>query len=299
MRHDCGDRRWDRAMMAAGRPAPSHGGNAALDPEPAIPAPGSAAFATDYVRANRPAALAGLVKDWPAVRCWTPTYLADLTAMLGDIQVPYRSMPERMKRMDLARIRQGQMSLTALLEACADDPGGEELYVPGMALPEGVGPGRDIEKPSLLQPFETFGTTIFLGRNTKCIGHFHPKAHALLCQVQGTKKVWMFPPSELGRLHLFPAWSQGFFQSEVNFYGNLAPFPNLARAKGQMYELHPGDALFIPMHWLHVPEGAGWTAAVTYWWRPALSEWLRSAGSLRALVGVGGQLVRRGLGRTG
>lgn len=284
-------------MMDAVLPVPSHGGNAALAPEPAITAPGSAAFATDYVRTNRPVAFAGLVRDWPAVRRWTPAYLADFTKRLGDIQVAYRSTPKHMERMDLARIHQGQMSLTALLEACADDPRGQELYVPGMALPENVGPGRDVEQPLLLAPFETFGTTIFLGRNTKCIGHFHPKAHALLCQVQGTKKVWMFPPSELGRLHLFPAWSRGFFQSEVNFYGDLSPFPGLARAKGQMYELHPGDALFIPMHWLHVPEGPGWTAAVTYWWRPGLMEWLTSAGSLRALVGVGSELVRRGLAR--
>lgn len=284
-------------MRSARRPTTSHGGNAVLAPEPAIPEPGSVAFTRDYVRVNRPVAFAALVKGWPAVRRWTPAYLADVTARLGDIEVPFRSTPEHMARMDLSRIQQGRMSLGALLEACADDPSGEELYVPGLALPEGVGPGLDIEKPSLLAPFQTFGTTVFLGRNTKCIGHFHPKAHALLCQVQGIKKVWMFPPSELGRLNLFPAWSQGFFQSEVNFYGDLAPFPQVARAKGQMYELHPGDALFIPMHWLHVPEGAGWTTAVTYWWRPGLGEWLRSAGSLRALVGVGGELVRRGLAR--
>ena len=284
-------------MESARQPPPSHGGNAPLVREPSIPAPGPVAFARDYVRANRPAAFAGLVKDWPAIHRWTPGYLAGLTARLGDIQVPYRSTPEHMTRMNLSRIHQGRMSLGALLKACADDPGGEELYVPGMSLPEGVGPGSDIEKPPLLAPFQTFGTTVFLGRNTKCIGHFHPMAHALLCQVQGTKKVWMFPPSELGRLHLFPPWSPGFFQSEVNFYGDLAPFPKVALARGRMYELHPGDALFIPMHWLHVPEARGWTTAVTYWWRPGPEEWLRSAGSLRALVGVGGELVRRGLPR--
>ncbi len=98
-------------MRSARRPTPSHGGNATLAPEPAIPAPGSVEFTRDYVRANRPAAFAGLVKDWPAVRRWTSAYLADLTARLGDIQVPYRSTPEHMARMDLSRIQQGRMSL--------------------------------------------------------------------------------------------------------------------------------------------------------------------------------------------
>lgn len=286
-------------MKVAHRPIPSHGGNANITPEPPVSAPSPAEFSERYVRANRPVALSGLVSDWPAVSRWSPQLLADVTSRLGDIQVPYRSTPKHLERMDLARIQQGRMSLGALLAECARDPDGDELYVPGLDLPDGAGPSRDIETPAMLAPFRTFGTTVFLGRNTKCIGHFHPRSHALLCQVQGIKRVWMFPPSELRRLHLFPAWSQSFFQSEVNFYGDLAPFSQLARAKGQMFELHPGDALFIPLHWLHVPEGDGWTAAVTFWWRPGPGEWLRSAGTPRALVGVGGELIRRAKARLG
>lgn len=271
----------------------SHGGNADLAPEPCVAAPDQDRFLRHHVRANRPIAIRGLVKDWPAIDRWTARRLADFTRELGDLQVPYRSTPADLERMDLDRIQQGKTSLHGLLSACADDPDGEELYVPGMSLPPAAAVTRDIEEPTLLSRFRTFGTTIFLGRNTRCIGHFHPKAQALLCQVQGVKRVWMFPPSQLGRLHLFPAWSRSFYQSEVNFYGDLAPFPRMSRAKGILYELHPGDALFIPMHWLHVPEGGGWTAAVTFWWRPGPVEWLRSAGSGRALVGIGAELMRR------
>ena len=273
--------------------APSHGGNANLPLEPSVPSPGQTRFLHRHVRANQPIAIQGLVKDWPAVDRWTAHYLAAFTKGLGDVQVPYRSTPKDLARMDLARIQQGRTSLHGLLSECAASPNGDELYVPGMNLPASVGLARDIEQPALLSPFRTFGTTVFLGRNTRCIGHFHPRAQALLCQVQGVKRVWMFPPSQFGRLHLFPPWSRSFYQSEVNFYGDVAPFPGVTRAKGIMYELHPGDALFIPMHWLHIPEGVGWTAAVTFWWRPGPSEWLRSAGSGRALIGVGAELMRR------
>lgn len=280
--------------MSAGRPRSlSHGGNAALAEEPAIADPGRNDFRTRYVAHNRPVAIRGLVRHWPAVRRWSAGYLADFTAGSGDLEVPYRSTPEDLPRMDLSRIHRGQTSLHGLLRECQADPGGPELYVPGISLPSHAGLMRDIEEPALLAPFRTFGTSVFLGRNTRCIGHFHPKAQALLCQVQGIKRVWMFPPSELGRLHLFPVWSRSFYQSAANFYGDLTAFPGVLQARGRMYELHPGDALFIPQHWLHVPDGKRWTAAVTYWWRPGLGEWLRSAGSLRALTGVGAELARR------
>ena len=275
----------------------SHAGNADLALEPCLPSPGQDRFLSHNVRANRPIAIRGLVKDWPAVNRWTAQYLADFTRGRGDLQVPHRSTPKDLARMDLARIQQGRTSLHGLLSDCAADPDGDELYVPGMSLPASAAVTRDIEEPSLLSGLKTFGTTIFLGRNTRCIGHFHPMAQALLCQVQGVKRVWLFPPSQFGRLHLFPPWSESFYQSEVNFYGDVTPFPRLRRAKGIMYELHPGDALFIPLHWLHVPEGGGWTAAVTFWWRPGPVEWLRSAGSGRALVGIGAELMRRAVAR--
>lgn len=280
-------------MIASRLRGGSHGGNAAIAVEPMILEPGRRRFQARYVASNRPVALRGLVRHWPAVRSWSAGYLADFTAGSGDLEVPYRSTPEDLPRMDLSRIHRGLTSLHGLLRACQADPDGPELYVPGISLPPHAGLMRDIEEPRLLSPYRTFGTTVFLGRNTQCIGHFHPKAQALLCQVQGIKRVWMFPPSELGRLHLFQVWSRDFYQSAANFYGDLAAFPGVRRAKGRMYELHPGDALFIPQHWLHVPEGRGWTAAVTYWWRPGVSEWLRSAGSLRALAGVGAELARR------
>ena len=138
----------------------------------------------------------------------------------------------------------------------------------------------------MLSTLDIYATTIFLGRNTKCIGHFHPRTQALLCQVQGVKRVWMYPPTELKRLYLGPMWSDGFFQSQVNFYGENSLFPLVANAKGLLFELHPGDALFIPLHWLHVPEGDGWNVSVTHWWRPKLEEWTLSSATLRSLLGM-------------
>lgn len=261
---------------------------------------GADTFVREYVRTGRPVLIKGLVKDWQAVSKWSPGYLADITAAIGDREVSYRSTPEDMPRMDVSRLDQGTKSLLDILRECESSPvHGREIYIPGLNLPRSMPFAKDIGVPELISDFRIYATSVFLGRNTKCIGHYHAKTQALLCQVQGVKRIWMYPPSELKRLYPFPAWSRGFFRSQVNFYGDRSQFPLVSKAKGQLFELHPGDALFIPLHWLHVPEGLGWTVSVTHWWRPVLTEWPLNITTLRTLVGIGCEIVRQRLAGMG
>lgn len=251
-------------------------------------------FLSRYVHTGTAVLLKGLVDDWAALRRWTPGYLAAFAAVRGEIEVPYRSTPPDMPRLDMERVQRGMASLLGILEECRRSPDdGPEIYVPGMDLPQAAPLARDVGRPSALSDVDVCATTVFLGRNTKCIGHFHPKAQALLCQVQGVKRVWMYSPAELKRLSLFPVWSESFFRSQVNFYGDRSDFPALTEAKGELFELHPGDALFLPLHWLHVPEGRGWNVSVTQWWRPRFRDWRVSTATGRALVGIGFEYARR------
>ncbi len=260
----------------------------------AVLPPSREEFLSQYVSAGMPVLMKGVISDWPAVKLWTPEYLAAIAAAMGDIQVPYRSTPPDMARLEMQRIQKGTMSLLDILNECARSPEeGYEIYVPGLNLPPRTPLARDVAIPSQIADREVYATTVFLGRNTKCIGHFHPKTQALLCQVQGVKRVWMYPPAELGKLYLFPVWSDGFFRSQVNYYGDRIQFPRVAAARVQVFELHPGDALFIPLHWLHVPEGMGWNVSVTHWWRPAVREWPFSLASARALLGIGFEWARQ------
>ncbi len=249
-----------------------------------------------YVRHGRPVVIKGLVKNWKAVGLWTPGYLADVTARMGDIEVSSRSTPDDMPRLDLHRVEQGKSSLLSLLRQCERSPEqGREIYVPGLDLPPAVPLAKDVGLPELLSATKVYSTSIFFGRNTKCVGHYHAKSQALLCQVQGVKRIWMYPPGELKRLYPFPFWSRGFFRSQVNFYGDRSQFPLLSKAQGHLFELQPGDALFIPLHWLHVPEGFGWTASVTHWWRPRLAEWPVSVATARTLLGIACEAARQRL----
>jgi len=254
-------------------------------------------FLGGYVRSGVPVLIKGLVDDWPALQRWDPGYLARFTAAMGDIEVDYRSTPDDMPQLDMSRIQRGTRSLLQILDDCHRSPDGPEIYVPGMDLPAAAPLTADIGRPAPLSGVDVYATTIFLGRNTRCIGHFHPKAQALLCQVQGVKQVRMYPPGELRRLSLFPAWSESFYRSRVNFYGDGSAFPSWSEARGELVELRPGDALFLPLHWLHVPEGKGWNVSVTHWWRPDRRDWRMSRATGRALVGIGCEYARRRRGR--
>lgn len=250
------------------------------------------AFDRDYLRRKRPVLIRGLASHWGALRKWSPGYLADCAASLGDLPVTVRSTPEAMATMDLSRIDRGRTSLVALLRECERSPDvGAELYVPGLPLGNALFE-EDHGPLNVLASSNVFSTTLFFGRNTKGIGHYHPKSHALLCQVQGVKQIRMYPPEDLGRLSPFPAWSPSFFRSRINFYGDMSGFPKALKARSWLCELHPGDALFIPLHWLHVAEGKGWSASVTNWWRPRLLEWSPNLTTARALIGVGCMAAR-------
>lgn len=242
--------------------------------------------------ARSPILFRGLVKNWSACESWSPGRLAKIAEEMGDLQVSYRSTPEGMEEVDMQKIRSGKMSLVEFLEECARDPDGPELYIPGLDLPPDVGLREEIGFPEWLSPTQVSGTSLFMGRNTKCIGHFHPRSQALLCQVKGRKKIRMLAPRYAKHASLFPWWSEGFFVSRVNYYAQ-SPSRELERIPFQEYELDSGDALFIPLHWLHIPEGIGWSATVTHWWPASWREWPVARTSGISMLGIAGEYVRQ------
>lgn len=70
----------------------------------------------------------------------------------------------------------------------------------------------------------------------------------ILCQIKGSKRLLLFPPSDVSRLS-FPAGSS---TSPVNcFDADFVNDPNLARTHRYEAILNPGDVLYIPPLWPH------------------------------------------------
>jgi len=97
--------------------------------------------------------------------------------------------------------------------------------------------------------------------------------HNLNAQVRGSKRAWLFPPEELGRLYPFelggpvPAHNCARVDIEAP---DLERFPEFERARCLEAELGAGDLLFLPVDWIHsfLHTGA-FNVNLNFWWHPA------------------------------
>lgn len=120
------------------------------------------------------------------------------------------------------------------------------------------------------QPLES----IWIGGRTRIAAH-NDFPDNLACCAVGKRRFTLFPPEQFANLYLGPIDNTpaGRAVSMVDFHApDLEAFPRFADALdvGQVAELEPGDALFIPSMWWHHVEGlAEFNVLVNYWWRRA------------------------------
>jgi hypothetical protein len=114
--------------------------------------------------------------------------------------------------------------------------------------------------------------SLWLGNRSRIAAHFDLPDN-IACVVAGRRRFTLFPPDQVGNLYVGPLdfTPAGQAISLVDFARpDLDRFPRFARAldKAQVFDLEPGDALFIPsMWWHHVESLEPFNALVNYWWR--------------------------------
>ena len=70
----------------------------------------------------------------------------------------------------------------------------------------------------------------------------------VLCQINGSKRLILYPPSDVSLLYFAP----GASSSSTNcFDPDLKQYPSIALAHPHEVVLNPGDILYIPPLWLH------------------------------------------------
>ncbi|KAK2806411.1 hypothetical protein FQN50_005828 [Emmonsiellopsis sp. PD_5] len=88
----------------------------------------------------------------------------------------------------------------------------------------------------------------------------------VLCQIQGEKRLILYPPSDVTRL----GFSPGASSSSVNLFQNLADSTPLSPPNTHPHQalLKPGDILFLPPLWLHTANPTdGTSVAVNVFFR--------------------------------
>jgi hypothetical protein len=113
---------------------------------------------------------------------------------------------------------------------------------------------------------------LWIGTPTRIAAH-NDFPDNLACCVAGRRRFTLFPPEQFANLYLGPIDNTpaGRAVSMVDFHApDFDRFPRFAEAlsAGQVAELEPGDAVFIPSMWWHHVEGlAAFNILLNYWWR--------------------------------
>jgi hypothetical protein len=196
-----------------------------------------------YRQEQRPLILEAAAADWPAVKRWTPAYLAEVA---GDVKVvpsvglPDTEVPYNHRDKDYRR----PMTVREFSDLMAT---GDRCYIDQVSMRNLPGLEHDFDFEALSPP-DIKEIILWMGSNTRS-GMHYDYVDNLFAQVHGTKLAILAAPEEARHLHQFP---DSHTKSQVApEHPDLNAHPRFARATLAQGVLEPGDVLFLPRAWWH------------------------------------------------
>jgi len=221
-----------------------------------VEAPTREEFERRWVDRNRPVILTGIASRWPAIERWTPEYLRSVAGdnpvnfhydENGNFQRWYTSPDDREER---------QLTLGEFLDMLDSGEQVDRYYMTEHSL-------RDVS-PQLLgdvdlsRYIDDAEPELFLGRETKMPLHYHGVTEALLCQLQGRKRVTLYHPNQYGKLYPGRWYRPAPLFSRVDASSpDLERYPKFGQAEPIEFWLEPGEILYIPVGWWHFTKVEG------------------------------------------
>ncbi len=236
------------------------------------------------LRSTTPVLLPGLVRHWPMVQAAQRSdaaFCEELRRYGGESRVGLWRGPAQIDgrffynaefngfnfQREFARCG----DLLDELLAIGDQPHPPALYLGSTEL-EGSFPGLRAAHPLPAVDAQQPMVSLWLGNRTRVAPHFDLPDN-LACVVAGRRRFTLFAPEQVGNLYVGPLDLTPAGQP-ISLVDLAAPdferFPRYAQAlkAAQVFELEPGDALFIPSTWWHgVQSLAPVNALVNFWWR--------------------------------
>lgn len=229
---------------------------------PRVRAPSSAEFLRHFYAASRPVVIEGAIENWPAMRRWTATYLAE---RVGDAEVEYQGGRSGDPEFELHKDRHARrMPFRRFIEAVTQPGAGNDAYVTAYNSAANTAALAPLmEDLGRLDRYLTDDAgMLWIGpAGTFTPIHFD-LTNNLLVQVTGAKRLHLFPPAEAGRL----AHRRHVFSDvhDIEDEDRLARFPEAREAQRFEVVLGPGDCLFIPVGWFHQVRSLSFSTMLTY-----------------------------------
>ncbi|RZJ10726.1 MAG: cupin-like domain-containing protein [Rubrivivax sp.] len=238
------------------------------------------ALPAEILQSTQPVLMRGFVQHWPLVQAAkrSDADFCDYVRRFGG-QRPlmlWRGGPEIRGRFfynedfsgfNFQRVTQPFGGLMDELQAGTQDT----LYLGSTEIENGF-PGLDRENAMPGLAGKNPIVSLWLGNRTRVAPHFDLPDN-IACVVAGRRRFTLFPPDEVANLYIGPLDLTPAGQA-ISLVDHAQPdlerFPRYARAleRAQIFELFPGDAIFIPSQWWHGVESLDpINALVNYWWR--------------------------------
>lgn len=166
-----------------------------------------------------------------------------------------------------------------LILSSQEDPRQPSYYISSNAIDThfpGLRQENDLALPRRQKNYQTFPPDVKIWVGTPSIATCHYDAlDNLACCVAGRRRFTLFPPDQFQNLYFGPLEPTpgGQAISMVDFANpDYEKYPRfrLAEEVGQVAELEPGDAVYIPSMWMHHVEGLSpFNILINYWWNDA------------------------------
>lgn len=232
-----------------------------------------------HIRSGMPFVIPGLAKDWPAVKKWTPPYLAEIS---GESLIPVSHYPD-----GATLASKVKMTVADYLRAISEtEESWKYHYMESVELGE-MSPAlyADLAIPKYLDRRPGTSDTVFFGHSTGSCCHIHAHEEAFVFQVMGTKVFSIYHPRDVRNLYFEPI-RKDYRRSRVDCSNiDHERFPNARNAQRIDVTLHPGDAMYLPVHWAHWTAAEGFTFTMTRFFEASLRHYRYPSPGLRCIAG--------------
>ena len=265
-------------------------------------------FNNDIVPLNRPAVMRGLVNHWPAVSAGreSPQALGEFVRRHSKEQPigVYHGEPKIRGRFFYGEELQGfnftqqPMPLgelvTRLLQGM-EGIQGPALYAGAVPIAEHLPDLQASHALELLDSAISRRASLWIGNRTRICAHFD-ESQNVICVIGGRRRYTLFSPEQVRNLYFGPVDRSpaGTPVSLVDFaQPDYQRFPRFRTAleHAEVAELNPGDALYLPSHWVHHAESLDtFGLMMNFWWhiapRQLLSPYFTLMHSLLTIRGL-------------
>jgi histone arginine demethylase JMJD6 len=226
-------------------------------------------FAREYLYANNPVIVTDALRDWKALRRWTPEFFkkefGSMKFTLDDNskgKAAYKGQRNGAVEYTMDRF------IDRVLSSTEADPApyfrNQVLYELFPSLKEDIQPLPEYFQPNWLPDHYMVkyvnevlnrgaALELYIGGKGGAFPVLHydgAGTHAFLMQVYGQKQFIIYPPSQEQCLYPSPEKQNNSLISGIE-NPDLKKFPLFAKAQPTVFILEPGELLFIPSHWWH------------------------------------------------